>query len=489
MESLQNDKLKPAWSQTVAIPHRPPLKESLNVDAAVIGAGMAGILTAYLLNKQGMNVVVLEARRIASGQTGSTTAKITSQHGMLYADLIKKAGKHRAELYALANEYAIGAYEKIVREENIPCQFKRLPSYLYSTDSGKKEALKKEARAAALLGISADFQESAGLPFHTTGAVRFDNQAQFHPLEFIRFLSHKVTIYEMTEVIKVKKHTLYTDGGTVTAEHIVFASHYPFMNLPGFYFMRLHQDRSYVLGLTGTRRLEGMYYSADKNGLSFRWTEDMLLLGGSSHRTGKNSKGGNYRQLKAAANEYYPGCTISARWSAQDCMSHDNIPFIGRYSLFRPYWYVATGFKKWGMTSSLLSAMIIRDQICGLKNPYEDLFRPQRCLVKASASRWFTDMWESAQGLAKGAFHLPFRKKYLMPGQGGIVRIGLKRYACYEDETGKLHKISARCPHLGCQLEWNPSEKSWDCPCHGSRFDYDGRLIDNPARRGVKGRL
>lgn len=186
--------------------------------------------------------------------------------------------------------------------------------------------------------------------------------------------------------------------------------------------------------------------------------------------------------MKMAAKQYFPNCRIKALWSAQDCISHDGIPFIGAYSVFRPYWHVATGFKKWGMTSSMLSAMLIKDRICGLDNPYKDLFRPQRCLLRASFKGLLTDIWESAKGLTKGAVHLPLKAESLSPDQGKIVRIGFRRYACYKDQTGRVHKISARCPHMGCQLEWNPAERSWDCPCHGSRFDSDGRLIDNPAQ-------
>ena len=472
------------WSRTTEIPPRRPLPGDVTADAAVIGAGMAGILTAFLLSRRGISVIVLEADRIAGGQTKNTTAKITSQHGLFYQKLIRTAGKDRARLYDSANESAVEEFETLIREEQIHCHFKRLPSYLYSRDPARQADLEREARAASALGIRACFTGQTGLPFETVGAVRFENQAQFHPLEFIKALSDQVTVYEKTRVIRVKGHTVYTNRGTVTARHIVFATHYPFVNVPGFFFTRLHQDRSYCLGLSGTAPLDGMYYSVDKNGLSLRWNEETLLLGGGSHRTGKNRAGGEYERLARAAKQLYPGCNITARWSAQDCMSHDGIPFIGSYCVFRPYWHVATGFKKWGMTSSMLSAMIIRDRICGLPNPYEELFRPQRFLLRASAKSLAADLLESTAGLAKGAFHLPLRSRPLPKGHGGIVRIGFKRYACYRDEAGRLHRISARCPHLGCQLEWNGADKTWDCPCHGSRFDCDGNLIDNPAQTG-----
>lgn len=471
------------WSQTVQIPHREPLNEDITAEAAVIGAGIAGILTAYLLKRHGIHVVVLEADRIAGGQTKNTTAKITSQHGLFYKNLIQKVGNQTAKQYASANESAIDEFEKLIKDEQIECDFERLPSYLYSTDQVGRAKLEQEAKAASALGIPAHFTEKTELPFEITGAVCFENQAQFHPLKFIRALSDQLTVYEKTRVLTVKKHVIRTDRGTVTANHIIFATHYPFINIPGFFFLRLHQDRSYCLGLSGAPKLDGMYYSVDKKGPSLRWASDTLLLGGGSHRTGKNREGGEYDRLKKAARQYFPESKIVSRWSAQDCMSHDEIPFIGEYSVFRPYWHVATGFKKWGMTSSMLSAMIITDRICGRDNPYAKLFRPQRFLARAAVRNLLSDTGVSTKGLAKGAFHLPLQTEHLKPGHGGIVRIGFRRYACYKDQKGQLHKISARCPHLGCQLEWNPTEKTWDCPCHGSRYDYDGNLIDNPAQK------
>ena len=296
------------WSRTTEIPPRRPLPGDVTADAAVIGAGMAGMLTAFLLSRQGISVIVLEADRIAGGQTKNTTAKITSQHGLFYQKLIRTAGKERARLYASAGESAVEAFETLIREEQISCHFKRLPSYLYSRDPARQADLERETRAASALGIRACFTGQTGLPFETVGAVRFDNQAQFHPLEFIKALADQVTVYEKTRVIRVKGHTVYTNRGTVTARHIIFATHYPFVNVPGFFFTRLHQDRSYCLGLSGAAPLDGMYYSVDRNGLSLRWNEDTLLLGGGSHRTGKNRAGGEYERLAKAAKQLYPDC-------------------------------------------------------------------------------------------------------------------------------------------------------------------------------------
>lgn len=469
------------WSKTAALSERKemPGKSLLpcgrQVQNVVIGAGMAGILTAYFLKKSGREVIILEAGKIAGGQTKNTTAKITGQHGLIYHDMIKKAGKERAKGYAMANEAAIRAYKEIIQKEGISCHFEMLPSFLYSIEEAGKELLQREAEAAVALGLKAYFTEKdkqLELPFPVTGQVCFEQQAQFHPLEFIEGLSAGLTIYENTNVLSVKGHKVTTDKGTITAENIIFATHYPFINIPGFYFVRQHQERSYVLALQGEgvpAKLAGMYYGIDRGGLSFRSAEGMLLLGGGSHRTGKRNKCGReqtkpnrevekqqlpegYAYLREMSQRYYPRAQEGACWAAQDCMPHDRIPFIGKYSVIRPYWYVATGFQKWGMTSSMIAAMIISDNICGRVNPYEKVFTPQRILLRAGIKNFCIDLGESVAGLTKGF----------------------------------LGKKEKRCRHMGCHLVWNEEEKSWDCPCHGSRFEKDGRLIDNPAQRNLK---
>lgn len=442
--------MKSIWSMDIELQKRESLIGSLNVEAAVIGAGMAGILIAYYLKKCGIDVVVLEADRVAGGQTKNTTAKITSQHGLFYHKLISNLGQEKAALYAKANETAINEYEKIIGEENICCQFKRLPSYLYSIQ--EQVNLEDEAHAAEILGIPSVFKTECELPFPIKGAVCFEQQAQFNPLEFINHISKNLSIYERTRVLSVKDHMIYTERGDVSAEHIIFATHFPIINIPGLYFMRQHQERSYVLAIKASQVLNGMYYGTDSNGLSFRSVDDVLLLGGSGHRTGENEIGGAYDFLRLKANQYYRGYQELACWSAQDCMPHDGIPFIGRYSCMRPYWYVATGFKKWGMTSSMISAKIISDGISGRENPYQEVFTPQRFHYKLSHRKLIKDIGISIKGLASGYFR------------------------------GK----AVKCPHMGCALKWNPDEQCYECPCHGSRFDQNGNILDDPAQTGIE---
>lgn len=478
--------MKSIWKTDVSMPEQKALSGDMDVDIAVIGAGMTGILTAYFLQQQGKQVVVLEGDRIGSGQTGNTTAKITSQHGLKYDMLIQKYGKDKARLYAKANEEAIRTYQKIIEEQEINCDFQQISAFLYSTHD--KEALLREAKAATQLGLPASYVEKIPLPFETVGAVQFENQAQFQPLKFLQCLARQLEIYENTMVYTVKGHTIITSRGNVKANHIVFAVHYPFTILTGAYFLRQHQERSYVVAYENAPILKGMYYSIEEDGLSFRNYKNYLLIGGGKHRTGKKEQGGSYSLIRQKAKQYFPDSREIAGWSAQDCMTHDKLPFIGTYSVFRPYWYVATGFQKWGMTNAMISAMVIRDCICGVKNPYQSVFSPQRWHPIAAAGSFCADVGVSIKGLLTGYhFFTHAREEDIECGHGGIVRKGLRRYGCYRDEEGKLHRVDIRCTHMGCELLWNPEERTWDCPCHGSRFDYDGNLIDNPARRS-KGR-
>lgn len=451
------------WSKTARLPQFEESPEDIRVQNVVIGGGMAGLLIAYMLQRKGQEVIVLEAKEIASGQTKNTTAKITSQHGLIYHSMIKNVGREIALGYAAANEAAIRQFEELITKEGIACHFEKLPSFLYSTDVAGVEKLKKEADAAKDLGLKAEYVEGNKideLPFSIVGAVRFDEQAQFHPLEFIQQLAPKLRIYEHTKVLEVDDYIITTNRGMVVADNIIFACHYPFPIVPGYYFLRQHQSRSYVLALEGRgvpECLDGMYYGIDKDGISLRCADGKLLLGGNSHRTGRkirteSAEGrkhtSGFCELRRKAKKYYPNAQECAHWAAQDCMPHDHIPFIGCFSVRRDHWYVATGFQKWGMTSSMSAANIISDKIVGKENPYEKVFSPQRLLIKAGFKDFCEDVYESVLGLTKGLFV----------------------------------KKERRCTHMGCALTWNEDEGTWDCSCHGSRFEEKGELIDNPAQ-------
>ena len=475
------------WSKTCEIPKRLPLDSDIEADVAVIGGGMAGILTAYQLECAGVRTVVLEAGQIGGGQTRNTTAKITSQHGMFCHDFIEKKGRDAAGQYVRANQAAVEEYKRIVEEERIDCDLEEKDSYVYSRDEKK---LKDEAEAAAELRIEASFEPCIEIPVSCAGAVRFARQAQFHPLKFIRALAEKLTIYEDSPVKEVGEHTVKTPCGSVRAGKIVFATHYPFVNFPGMYFIRMHQERSYVLALEDTEPTNGMYIGDGKDTLSFRQFDRYLLFGGEGHRTGENKEGGKYEGgsyagLREAAGKLYPQSREAAFWSAQDCITADNVPSIGRYASDRPDWFVATGFQKWGMTSSMVSAMIIRDMICGTENPWAEVFSPSRFSAE-EIPQIMKDSGKAVKGLTKRFFHIPDETSArLAPGHGAVVETESGKAGVYKTEDQKIYKVDIVCPHLGCELVWNPDEKTWDCPCHGSRFDYKGNLIEGPAQEGI----
>lgn len=471
------------WSQTTDIKSYPPLTEDLSADAVVIGGGLAGILTAYLLKQHNIDTIVLEAKRVGGGQTRNSTAKITSQHDIIYTKLIDSFGEELASQYAKANETAIRDYKQLIEKQSIDCSFEELPAYLYSQNQEDVQRLQKEAEAAKRLGIDAEYTRDTALPFSVAGAVRFNNQAQFHPLEFLKAISEGLKIYEDTRVTKVEDNVVSTNHGKVKAKHIVFATHFPFINMPGFYFARMHQERSYVIALKGAARLDGMYYGVDEDGLSLRCWNDILLFGGGGHRTGENSAGGKYAFLRTKAQELIPQGKEVACWSAQDCITLDGVPYIGQFAASTEKWYVATGFAKWGISTSMAAANIITDMILGRENPYSQVFAPGRFTPSASTKQFITDLGQSVKGLARQAFTFPDEQAEKLPAEsGGVVEIDGEKVGVYKDENRKLHIVSVRCPHLGCQLEWNPDEKSWDCPCHGSRFDIEGKLLDNPAQ-------
>jgi len=451
----------------------------------VIGGGLAGILTAFWLMEAGIPTIVLEARRIGSGQTGNTTAKVTAQHGAVYHQFEESLGGEAARRYASANQEAVEQYEELIQRLHISCEWERLPAYLYAVE--EDNVLEQEAAAEKRAGLPVELTTDTGLPFPCRGAVRCTRQAQFHPLRLLYSLAESLTVYEGTQVLEVEGDELRTSGGTVRAKHIIFADHFPFVNLPGCYFLRMHQERSYVVAVSGVKKLPGMYYSVDPGGLSLRTAGEFLLVGGGGHRTGENRAGGRYDALAKSAALLFPEAKQQARWSAQDCMTLDGVPYIGRFSATTPNWYVATGFGKWGMTSSMLAAQIISDSIVNRENAYSDLFSPQRFTPVASAVPFASNSLHAVRDLGRELL-APARgaASALPPGHGGVVELNGEKAGVFKSPDGELHVVSVRCPHMGCQLEWNPDEKSWDCPCHGSRFDSQGHLLCGPAQTGVE---
>lgn len=422
------------WQATAALPRFDRLKGDIKTDVLIIGGGMAGLLCAHYLKQAGVDCTLVEASRICSGTTKGTTAKITAQHGLIYSKLSDRFGLERAKLYLQANLEAVAEYRRLCQQ--IDCDFQEQDSFVYSLDD--PGALEREFLALNRLNFPGKFAKELPLPFPTAGAIQFPDQAQFHPLKFFAAIAKDLPIYEHTWVRAMEGNTAVTDEGRIQAEKVIVATHFPFINKHGLYFMKMYQQRSYCLALENAPVLDGMYVDGGENGLSFRHFQGLLLLGGGGHRTGK--PGGGYRALEDAARRYYPAARQKCSWAAQDCMSLDGIPYIGRYSATTDGLYVATGFNKWGVTSSMVAARLLTDLTTGKENPYTALFSPSRSMLHPQL------------------------------GINALETIG-----------NLLVPATKRCPHLGCALKWNSQEHTWDCPCHGSRFTEDGKLIDNPA--------
>lgn len=471
------------WRKTCTIEERETLNREIQTEVAVIGAGMAGLLTAYQLKKASVHAVVLEAKRIGNGQTKNTTAKITSQHGLFCDAFIRKKGQKTAGQYVQANQKAIEEYEQIIQENNIECDFERTSSYVYSKNEKK---LRNEAKAAAKLGIAASYVRHIEIPVPCAGAVRFEGQAQFHPLKFMKAIAEQLEIYENTPVRKVEGNLIQTAQGIVKADKIVFATHYPFVNFPGLYFTRMHQERSYVLALEDAGVINGMYIGDGEESYSFRRYGKYLLFGGQGHRTGENTGGKRYEMLRQKAKQFFPDAKEVAHWSAQDCITSDQVPFVGKYAKTRPGWFVATGFQNWGMTSSMVASKILCDMICGVENPYAKTFSSRRFSAE-EVPQILKDGAKAVNGLSKRFFQVPEKaREELETGHGGIVKTKTGKAGVYKMEGERDCKVQSACCHLGCQVAWNPDEKTWECPCHGSRFDCHGNLLDGPAQEGIQ---
>ena len=427
------------WSETVTFPSFEALNKNIKTDVLIIGGGITGILIAHYLQQAGVNYILVEADTICSGITKNTTAKITSQHGLIYHQISKKYGIDAAGLYLEANEAALWEYRKLAKE--FLCDFVDETNYVYTLT--RPDKLERELDTLKKLRFPAEFAENLPLPFSTAGAVAFPNQAKFHPLKFLAELAKPLHIYEHTKVQELVGTLAVTNHGKIQADRIIVTTHFPFLNKHGSYFLKLYQHRSYVLALKDAPKPKGMYVDDADKGLSFRTHQNLLLLGGGGHRTGK--QGGNYNELRCFADKHFPDAKEVYHWATQDCMTLDDMPYIGQYSKNTPNFFVATGYNKWGMSSAMVAALLLRDLITGKKTPYADVFSPSRSI---------------------------WHPKLFLNG--------------FESSVNLLTPTRKRCPHLGCALKWNKAEHTWDCPCHGSRFTSKGELIDNPATDDLK---
>lgn len=475
--------------------------DGVSVDVAIVGAGIAGITTALRLKQAGKTVAVLEANQISTGTSGHTTAKVTSLHQLIYADLIKEIGQEKAKLYAESNQAAVEQVAAWVKQEQIDCDFSRRSTYTFAESEENLSQIKDEVEAAVELGLPASFVTETTLPFSIVGAVKFDNQVQFHSRKYLLHLAKLIAgegsyVFEKTRVQQVEEGDpcqVITDRGVVSATDVVITTNAPILD-QGLFFAKTYAKRSYIVGakIAPEKAPEGMFIGAGSNYRSIRTTpyEDglLLLIGGEGHKVGSRSDTEEpYQHLEEYARARFGVETIDYRWSTQDMVSFDKVPYVGKLTPFNSHFYVATGFSLWGMSNGTMAGMLLSDLILGKENPWATLYDATRAtpFVKPQSLKenmnvgmhWIGDRLKGLQDHSLDE---------VAPGEGKLMTIDGKKVAAYRDEQGGIHAVSAVCTHLGCIVNWNSAEKSWDCPCHGGRFSCDGKVLHGPPIKDLE---
>jgi glycine/D-amino acid oxidase-like deaminating enzyme/nitrite reductase/ring-hydroxylating ferredoxin subunit len=490
------------WVDSTPDTTYPPLDRDLSVDVAIVGAGMVGITAALMLQRQGATVALIEGGRVAGGVTAYTTAKLSSGHGLHYERLESSFGADGARSYGQANEGAIEQIAGWIDELGIDCDWRRKPHFVYSVQEAQRAQMEREAAAAQRAGLPASLvTEAPELPFPIVAAVRYDDQAEFHPRKYLLGLIDAVDaggaqVFERSRVVSAgdgpQARVTTADGYTVTADDVIVATHFPFMDR-GFYFARQHAERSYALGVyVDDHQVEGMYISTESPAHTLRSipTErgEMLLVGGESHKTGQADEVERYARVEGWARQHWRVSEVAYRWSTQDAMPVDGVPYVGKLNPGAKSIWTATGFLKWGLTNGTAAAAILTERIGGRSHPHADVFDSVRFKPLASAKELVKENADVALHFVKDHLERPDERSVddLRAGEGGTVRVGTRKVGAYRDDDGVLHAVSTVCTHLGCAVHWNGAERSWDCPCHGSRFHWDGTVLEGPAVKDLK---
>jgi glycine/D-amino acid oxidase-like deaminating enzyme/nitrite reductase/ring-hydroxylating ferredoxin subunit len=497
------------WMQTTQAPPRPALSGEREYDVAVVGAGITGLTVAVLLKRAGMRVAVLEMGEVGQGVTGFTTAKITSLHQLVYAELLDRHGEETARVYGAANQAAIAQIAELVDTYGIDCAFERRDAVTWASDEDQAGRVRREGKIARRLGLPARVTAEVDLPFDVRAAVVFDDQAQFHPREYLLGLAAVVDgdgsdVYQHSRVVSLRPGTPVRltvagatperAGGVVLARDVVLATGLPFFDVGGF-FARAHPKRSYLLSAVAEGPVpQSMSISAGSPSRSLRvYDRDgrrRLLVGGESHRPGASpDERVHWERLEGWARDHFALGAVDHRWSAHDYTPVDGVPYAGRLTPLSRHLWTATGYRKWGMTNGTAAAMIIAGGLAGQRHPWAKAFDAQRLTVSASARSFIEENAGVGWHFVADRLRHPGRAAVddLADGEGAVVRVDGRALAVSRDGD-RLRAVSAVCTHLGCHVAWNRAERSWDCPCHGSRFDPDGTVIQGPATRDLRPR-
>ena len=502
----ENGKLPPHpesyWRDGIEFPKFPSLEEDIQVDVIIVGAGITGITSAYLLVNEGLKVAVIEAGEVLNGTTGHTTAKITAQHDLIYDEYIHNIGRSNARLYYEANTQALNFIKETVDQHKIDCDFSQQDAYIYATTEKYARKIEKEAEAYEKLGIEGGLVDSIPFDIEIQNAIVMKNQAQFHPTKYLVHLLQLIKekgglIFENTTAVNIETGeqpvVLTREGHRITSNHVLACSHFPFYEGTGLYSTRMYADRSYVLAVKAKKKFPGgMYLGADEPTRSLRSVtvngEEMVLIGGESHKTGQGIETmEHYKAIETFGDEVLGLEKIVYRWSAQDLITLDNLPYIGELTSGQPNILIATGFRKWGMSNGTVAGLLFRDRIMGYENNFEKLYTPSRFYAHPSLKNFFKENANVVGQLIKGKLDSPKTKpEDLSNGEGAVVTLDGHRKGAYKDDEGKLHIVDTTCTHIGCEVEWNNGERTWDCPCHGSRFSFTGEVIEGPAEKPLQ---
>lgn len=495
---------EPYWRTSIDLQSFPKLNSDIDTEVAIVGGGITGITTAYILAKKGVNVALIDAGTILNGTTGHTTAKITAQHGLVYDQFITDFGQENAKLYYEASNQSLQFIRQVAHENNIECDLTEEDAYIYTNTDEYVSKIEKEFAAYEKLGISGELHTSIPLSFlQIKRAISMKKQAQFHPLKYLSQLVKLVQefggkLYENTTAVDIEKGpkpTVITrDGIKINSDYVVVGSHFPFIDFTGAYFSKMYASHSYVLGATIEKEFPGgMYINAESPARSLRYTdmdgEKLILIGGDGHKTGQGeSMMNHYEALEKFGVKHLGIKDIPYRWSTQDLVTLDKLPYIGQITALHDNILIGTGYRKWGMTNGTTAARLLSDIILDQENPYKELFSPQRSAAPVkSIKNFITTNVDVAKHLVKGKLEFVNKKpEDLTSGEGSVVSVNGKRAGAYKDENGKLFVVDTTCTHMGCEVEWNSGDCTWDCPCHGSRFSIDGEVVEGPAKKPLK---
>ncbi len=481
------------WMATAPAPNFTPLSGDRRADVAVVGSGIVGLTAALLVQREGLDVVLLEADEIASGVSAHSTVKVTVGHGLIYSELHDRYGRDTAAAYLQANAAGLAKIREFVRVDGIDCDLADRRHVLFAEDDGSLDAIEREVEVERELGLPADLQSGTDLPFPVTGAMALDGQAQFHPRRYLlgladAFVREGGVLHDRSSVREVDGSAspkIHTEGGSIAADHLVIATGSPILDR-GLFFAKIFPRREYAIAAAvdpaGT--LADMYYSAATPTHSLRMAEaegeTLVILVGESHKVGEEiDTESRFTSLQAWLEERFAIRGIRYRWSTQDYDSMDRLPFVGSLGIGNVL--TATGFGGWGMTNGTAAAMSIRNTILGRPTDWGDVFDVHRHHPVAAAGPFLRENVKVARHRVGDRLMAGTAPADLAPGDAAIAEIDGDAVACFRDDGGRLHAVSATCTHLGCRVNWNTAERSWDCPCHGSRFAIDGSVLQAPA--------